>query len=714
MRFRIMNKHDERSIMSFIGTLEQLKHSAFKATTVKAISIFIVVISGVFAPASAGGNTSRHLSPMDVFDVEFALDPQISPNGKSVVYTRQYSDVMTDQNLSNLWFVNLEDGTSYQLTDGAFNERSPIWSPDGSQIAFISNRDGRTQIYVISPSQDAKPEQVTQLMLPPLKIAWSPDGKSLAYSAPVPVAPRTIGNVPKPPQGAKWSPQAKIVDRSMFRMDGVGATWQFWVHLYVTPVEGGQPTQVSSGNLNHTDPFVWTPDSKALVTSVNLDPENVFELLDTNIVAYSVEDKSVKQLTNRVGPDNAPVISPDGKHIAYIGYDDRHQAHQTTKLYIMDIDGNHKRVVTKNLDRSILTPKWHPNGQGILAMYIDEGTTKLSHFDLNGTETNITNDIGSYVSAYSSAASFSISEAGRVAVTYTRPDLPNEIAVGSVAEPFKTVTSINEDFSAKFDFGTVEEIWYTSSVGQLPIQGWIVKPPHFDSSKKYPLILEIHGGPITSYGRRFDIEKQIMAARGYVTLYTNPRGSTGYGEDFGNLLHQDYPGYDADDIRSGVAAVVKRGYIDTDNMFITGGSGGGTLTGWITAQTDEFRAAAMLFPVTNWFTTALASDVWPFVITYMMGHTPWDAPEHYIEKSPISKAGSVKTPTLILTGEADLRSTISESEQYYAALKWHGVETVLISVPGEPHAIRRKPSHFMTRLEHVIGWFDEHRTKAQK
>jgi acylaminoacyl-peptidase len=268
---------------------------------------------------------------------------------------------------------------------------------------------------------------------------------------------------------------------------------------------------------------------------------------------------------------------------------------------------------------------------------------------------------------------------------------------------------VNQDLLAQRTLGQVEEIWYQSSHDGLDIQGWIVKPPGFDPSRRYPLILEIHGGPFADYGDRFSIEKQIMASAGYVVLYTNPRGSTSYGEEFGNLIHHAYPGDDFFDLDSGVDAVIEQGYIDTNQLFVTGGSGGGVLSTWTIGRTDRYRAAVVFYPVINWYSFALTSDIPVLVTKYWFPVPPWEDPEGYMERSTLSLVGNVTTPTLLMTGEADFRTPMSETEQYYQALKLRGVETVLLKAPGESHGIWGRPSHFMQKMSYLVGWFEEHR-----
>jgi acylaminoacyl-peptidase len=415
-------------------------------------------------------------------------------------------------------------------------------------------------------------------------------------------------------------------------------------------------------------------------------------------------------LTDRRGPDNTPAISPDGTKIAYVGFDDRYQGYQLTRLYVMNRNGGEARVLMEELDRSVAGPRWAADGESIFLSYDDQGVTRIAHVGLDGTRReDVTSGIGGGISAYD-GGSFSLSGNGRYAMTYSDPALPSDVAVGDVSGgEAKVITSVNEDLLTQRALGAVEEIWYTSSHDQRKVHGWVIKPPHFDPAKKYPLILEIHGGPFAAYGSRFDFEKQLMAAGDYVVLYTNPRGSTSYGEEFGNLIHHAYPGDDFYDLDSGVDAVIAKGYIDTDNLFVTGGSGGGVLTSWMIGRTNRFRAAVTVYPVINWYSWVLSSDITAFGIKYWFPGPPWDHPEHYEKRSLLSVVSNVKTPTMVLTGEEDYRTPMSESEQYYQALRYLGVESVLVRVPGEPHGIRRRPSHWMQKIGLITGWFDKYR-----
>lgn len=655
------------------------------------------------------------LTIQDIFNLELATDPQISPDGRRIVYVRQFADIMADQRRSNLWIINFDGSDHRPLTTGNHSDSSPRWSSDGSQIIFISDRDGSPQIYRrwMDTGQTAK---LTNLTSPPSGIALSPDGKWISFTMHVPSQPRRVDGMPAPPAGAKWAEPARVIDRLVYRFNGPGYLQPGYTHLFVVPAEGGTPRQISSGNFQHGGtPFraseaVWTPDGKHLLMSVNRRPDYELEPLDTEVHEFSVADGAVRALTNRRGPDNAPQISPDGKTIAYLGFDDRYQGYQVTRLYLMNRDGSGSRLLAGDLDRDVNGIRWAPDGSGIYFLSDDKGNTGLHFITLDGRIRKLTGNVSSGASAYGGGSAVSVARNGAFAVTHGRPHLPGEIAVGTLQNPAtRVLTAVNEDLFAGRKLGEVEEIWYTSSKDGLKIQGWIIKPPDFDPSKKYPLILEIHGGPFANYGDRFDLEKQLMAARGYVVLYTNPRGSTSYGGQFGNLIHHAYPGDDFYDLNSGVDAMVAKGYIDPEQLYVTGGSGGGVLTCWMIGRTTRFRAAVTVYPVINWYSFNLTADIGNFTTKYWFPGFPWDHVEHYEKRSLLSVVKNVKTPTMVLCGEEDYRTPMSESEQYYQALKLRGVETELVRVPGEPHGIARRPSHHMAKILSIINWFERHR-----
>ncbi|HJZ66404.1 MAG TPA: S9 family peptidase [Candidatus Acidoferrum sp.] len=653
------------------------------------------------------------LDYMDFFRVQTASDPQISPDGKFIVYVRNSADVSTDRRFSNLWIVNFDATNHRPLTTGTYSDSSPRWSPDGTRITFVSDRDGKPQLYIrwMDSGQIAK---LTDLDNSPTGISWSPDGKEIVFTALVPASPLKIATLPAPPEGAKWAETPRIYNDFIYRFNGPGYLKPGYSQIFVVSAEGGAPRQLTKGNFPHGPSTggigggsyaSWAPEGKSLVVAMNGTPDYDYEPFHTEVFEISLADGGLKQITHRKGPNNDPDISPDGKLIAYTGFDERYQGHQTTYLYVCDRDGKNPRALTSKLDRDVSSPRWSADGKGIFFAYADQGDTKLAFVTLDGSQKVVAEHLNL-------GGSFSVSKNNSFAVQHDTPSDAGDVGVGSVSSPkLNILTSLNSELFTAKKLGAVEEIWYESSFDHRKVEGWIVKPPDFDAAKKYPLILQIHGGPFSNYGDRFDLQAQVWAANGYVVLYTNPRGSTSYGEEFSNLIHHAYPGNDFHDLISGVDATIAKGYIDADNLFVTGGSGGGVLTCWVIDRSRRFRAAASLYPVINWYSWTLTSDI-PIIGTkYWFPGDPWDVPDDYMKRSVISLVKNVKTPTLLMTGEEDWRTPISEAEQYYAALKLLKIETALVRFPGEPHGLARRPSHQIAKAAFTLNWFETHRKK---
>lgn len=655
---------------------------------------------------------SHHLEPLDVFRVQVASDPQISPDGFRIVYVRNSADISTDRRVSNLWIINFDGSGHRALTSGSYSDASPRWSPDGTRLAYVSDREGKAQLYIrwMDTGETAK---LTDLENPPAGISWSPDGKQLVFTSLVPAAPPKIASMPAAPEGAKWADPPRIYEDLIYRFNGPGYLKPGYSQIFIISSEGGAPRQLTTGNFPHGpgagdfggSHASWAPEGKSLIVSMNGSPNYEYEPLHNEIFEISTADGSLKQLTHRNGPNDSPAISPDGKLIAYVGFDDRYQGHQTTYFYVCNRDGSNPHAITSKLDRDVSSPRWSSDGNGVFVSYPDQGDTKLAYIPLDGEPKIIADHLNL-------GASFSVAKNNSFAVQYDTPSDPGDVAGASLSNPkLNVLTNLNRELFTAKKLGAVEELWYESSFDHRKIEGWIIKPPDFDASRKYSLIIQIHGGPFSNYGDRFDLNAQIWAAAGYVILYTNPRGSTSYGEEFANLIHLSYPGDDFYDLNSGVDAILAKGYIDKDNLFVTGGSGGGVLTCWMIERTDRFRGAASLYPVINWYSWTLTSDLPSFGSLYWFNGNPWDRSDEYMKRSVISQVKNVKTPTLLMTGEEDWRTPISEAEQYYAALKLLKVESALVRFPGEPHGLSRRPSHQIAKIVYTQNWFDSHRRK---
>jgi dipeptidyl aminopeptidase/acylaminoacyl peptidase len=677
--------------------------------------LFLMLAAISVAAEKSAEPPSNRLRPVELFDLEIASEPQISPNGDQIVFVRSFSDIMKDRPRSDLWIVN-HDGTELRaLTSGNTSNSSPRWSPDGKRLVYVSTSEGSPQLYVrwMDSGQVAK---VTRVQKSPGGMEWSPDGKWIAFSMPVLDETKPLVEMPEKPEGAEWAKPAKAIRRMVYRTDEDGYLEEAHSQLFVVPAEGGTPRQLTRGAFNHGGQLVWSPDGKSIIFSANRHEDWEHQTENSEIYEVTVADGAIKALTDRNGPDWNPTLSPDGRQIAYLGFDDRYQGYQVTRLYVMNRDGTGARVVTAGLDRDIEQPTWSKDSTGVYFQYDDRGNTKVAFTSLDGKIETLAANLGgvSHGRPYN-GGSFSVAGDGRFAYTQTRPEYPADIAAGRKGSgEVRRLTRLNDDLLAFKELGTIEEVWVESAFDQRKIQGWLVKPPGFDPQKKYPLILEIHGGPFANYGDRFTSEIQLFAAAGYVVLYANPRGSTSYGEEFGNLIHHDYPGHDYDDLMSIVDAVVARGYVDKENLFVTGGSGGGILTAWIVGKTDRFRAAVAAKPVINWFSMVLTSDAPGFFYRYWFPGPPWENAEHYLKRSPLSLVGNVKTPTMLLTGESDYRTPISESEQFYEALKIRKVDAALVRIPESSHSMEGRPSYLISKVIHILKWFEIHRTDAKK
>ncbi len=647
---------------------------------------------------------------LDVFEMQYAAQPEISPDGSQIVYLRNQFDIKTDKKFTNLWLIDFDGTSEMPLTSGKQNYSNAKWSPDGEKIAFVSAEEGSAQIFVrwMKTGQTAS---ITNLTKSPGNLSWSLDGKWIAFTMFVPSEEPKIGKFPSPPEGAEWAKPAKIIDKVNYRSDGnFGFVESGFRHLFVVSANGGAARQITFGNFNHSA-FSWMPDGKTLIVSANREENAELNPNDSHLYKVNTLTNSISKITTGKGPYQSPKVSPDGKKVLFSHYEDKFVGYQLSKIFHMNPDGSQITEISHTLGLDMDDYEWAADSKSLFVKYTKHGEVVLASMKLNGNTTNITSNIGSesYGRPYSSG-SFSIAKNGNYVITQASTSRPSELAVGKF--PSKTeakrITSLNDNFLINKKIGKVEEIWFTSSYENKEVQGWIIYPPDFDASKKYPLILEIHGGPYLSYGPHFTPELQLMATQGYVVLYTNPRGSTSYGEEFAAYINNNYPSEDYDDLMSGIDAVIAKGFINTDRLYITGGSGGGVLTSWSIGKTDRFAAAVVSKPVINWYSFALTSDGGSVYYKYWFNKKPWEDPDQYLDHSPISLVGNVNTPAMIICGENDYRTPMSESEQYYNALKIQGKEAMLVRIPEASHGITARPSNIIRQVAYIVGWFDKH------
>jgi dipeptidyl aminopeptidase/acylaminoacyl peptidase len=647
--------------------------------------------------AQAGGAPPRdRLTIADYFNWEDVGGPALSPDGRQLLYTRTWIDQLNDRRESAIWLMNA-DGTKNRFLVKGSGAR---WSPDGSRIVYVApGEPGGAQLWVRYMDAEGATTQVTRLTEPPGDVEWSPDGKTLAFGMLVRGGDPWRIAMPAPPRGAKWVEPPRVVTAVKYRADRQGFLEEGVRQLFVVPADGGTPRQVTTGAWN-ANGGAWTPDGKALLFTSNRVADAEYAWRQSDIYRVEVATGAIAQLTRRNGPDNGPVPSPDGRLIAYTGYDSTDATWQDAALYVMDADGRNPRALTTQLDRSPGELFWAPDGSGVYFNVENEGARNLYLATLKGEVRPVTR--GAQLLTVTD-----ISRAGLAVGTHSTPSQPTDVVAFDLRTPAAVtrLTDVNGDVLAGKQLATTEEVWYRSADG-LRIQGWIVKPAGFDPAKKYPLMLEIHGGPHSMYNVGFSFARQDHAAHGYVILYTNPRGSTGYGSAFGNAIKNAYPGKDYDDLMAGVDTLLGRGYVDANRLYVFGCSGGGVLTSWIVGHTSRFAAASANCPVTNWLSFVGTTDGASWYRNF--ARLPWEDPSEHLRRSPLMYVGNVRTPTMLMTGVNDLRTPMGQTEEYYEALKMLKVPTAMVRFNNEWHGTSSTPSNFLRTQLYLRSWFDRY------
>jgi dipeptidyl aminopeptidase/acylaminoacyl peptidase len=633
-------------------------------------------------------------------EMETVTDPQLSPDGRQILYTRGWVDKMNDRRESALWIMNTDGSRNRFLVKGS-NAR---WSPSGDRIAYTADGEPRgSQVFVRWMDAEGATSQITRVLQSPGNLAWSPDGTQLSFTALVEERSNWPIKLPKAPAGAKWTEGPRIVERLQYRRDRSGFTDHGFRHIFLVPAIGGTPRQLTAGSYDHNG-SEWTPDGRSILFSgLRVDVDD-YQWRESEIYAVDVADGNIRQLTRRKGPDGSPSVSPDGRRVAYTGNDYSRDTWADSKLYLMNIDGSSSGLVSGDWDRTPRDLKWAPDGSGVYFTAQNAGAQNLYFLPLGAAPGKVT----PVTSGVHMVSVSDISKDGLAVGTVTTFHKPADIVTFDVKSPasMKQLTSVNDDVLAGKKLGDVKEIWYTAP-GGMKIQGWYITPPDFDPSKKYPMQLQIHGGPHSMYNVGFNFGWQEHAASGYVILYTNPRGSTGYGSAFGNAIKNAYPGKDYDDLMAGVDTLVAKGFVDPQNMFVTGCSGGGVLTAWIVGKTDRFAAASANCPVVDWLSFVGTTDGASWY--YNFEKLPWEDPTEHLRRSPLTYVGSVKTPTMLMTGVNDLRTPMPQTEQFYSALKLRKVPTAMLRFNEEWHGTTSKPSNFMRTQLYLRYWFDRHK-----
>ncbi len=694
-----------------------------------AVSLFAAALAVVPSAAEKRGITEK-----DLFKFVWVADPQIAPDGSQVVFVRVTVNEKTDQYESNLWVVKADGAEAPRQLTGGSRDISPRWSPDSRRLAFTRSvdKDGKAQpaqIYVM-PMTGGEARAITDIPRGAAGPEWSPDGKTIAFSStvrPDELAPKT-GEKPR-------ESDVRIVTEAVYRANGVSGSGfvdrerpaQIWTVAVPAPdADPSSPKRITSGEFPAGN-YRWSSDGSQLFFVADRRRESYYYPNDSDLYAVPKDGGEPKVIVSIDGNIGAYAQSPDGKRIAFVGAlaGNPERSYTQSDLWVADVPGGTPRNLTSNFDFDVnggiggdqrsprggspAGPIWTPDGKSILIKVGAEGNADLVGFDAQTGEQRYQGHAGSErheVMSYTANR-----EADRIAMVISTPTQVGDLYVADGATGAKPgrVTKFNDDLFDQLAMNEPEEFWYTSFDGKK-IEGWILKPPSFDPSTKYPLILEIHGGPHSAYGNTFTHEFQWMAAKGYVVLYTNPRGSSNYGQDFGNVIQFNYPGDDYKDLMAGVDAVLKKGYVDDARMGVTGGSGGGLLTNWVVTQTTRFKAAVSQRDISDWANFWYTADFTLFTPTWFH-KAPFEDPADFAKRSPITYVEKIQTPLMFILGDEDYRTPPGAGgEDLFRALKYLKRPTVMVRFPGENHELSRsgKPWHRVERLQHIVGWFDKY------
>ncbi|MCW4050334.1 MAG: S9 family peptidase [Candidatus Bathyarchaeota archaeon] len=648
------------------------------------------------------------LKPVEITDlakITAVSAPQISPDGNRVVFVHSTMDMEEDEYYRDLWMADLQTGKAYQYTSGRRKDQNPQWSPDGSSILFTSTpptkedeEKKKPQVYVIDVA-GGEARQVTDIEAGVDSPKWSPNGKKILF----------LSNVKREERES----DVKVITRLSYKFNARGFYENLRKHIFTVPANGGKATQVTEGEFDVAIPE-WTSNSRAVIFSSNLEEDA--DLVRRSYL-YKVDAKGgePEQLTNVLMNISGIKVKPGGKEIAFTGHDYHNGSGTNSDVWVMK-EGKEPKNLTSDFDQELGTklssdirvsspgtiPAW--SGDFLYFNSCYEGATRLYRVNWKGGK--VKKVLGGIDH---SVESFTVNQEGKIAYTVLDTTKPIELWKRD-GKKSKRVTNLNKDYVKKTDIQGHEQFTFTSNAGHS-VEGWLMKPPGFDSSKKYPLILHIHGGPRGAYGNSFIHEFQVLAAQDWAVMYINPWGSGGYYEDYQAELPGHYHEQDYDDLMKAVDVIIERNpWVDPERLGVTGGSYGGVMTNWIITQTDRFAAAVTLRSITNWVSFYGVSDIgWTFGKTEIGGNW-WEMEDVFMEKSPIRHVANVKTPTMIIHSEEDYRCPMEQAEQLFTALKVLGVETEFIRFPGENHELSRsgKPKHRKERLEHIIRWFKKY------
>jgi dipeptidyl aminopeptidase/acylaminoacyl peptidase len=639
--------------------------------------------------------------PADLTRIRFVSDAQVSPDGRTVAFVVTMLSEERDEYLSQIWLVDAAGGEPRRFTAGPRRDTAPRWSPDGTRLAFVSERDAKQkgQLYVM-PVAGGEPTRLTDLRHGVSAPDWSPDGTRLAFVS------RVGGWVePESEEEKRKSRPPRVITALKYRFNGEGFTYDRRPQIFTVAAEGGEPRQVTEGDYDHADP-AWTPDGRALVfASARHDERDHDDASDVWLIP--AEGGPPRRLTRTRGPAGHPAVSPAGDTVAYLGRASRNTFGRNIRLFTVPIAGGEPVCRTEDLDRSCgplgVRPAWSGDGRALTIAAEDQGTLGLFRVEAAGAPPR------RLVSGERVVGSYSASRDGAVlAFTASEPGAPAELFVcGADGGGERRLTDLNRAFTGEVALARPERFRFERA--GFTVDAWIMKPHGFEPGHKYPLLLNVHGGPHAQYGYPFFDEFQVQAGAGYGVLYANPRGSQGYGEAFASAVVGDWGGGDAADVQAALDLALRRfDWIDPERLGLLGGSYGGFMTSWIVGHSKRFRAACSERAVNVQTSMFGTSDIgFVFNQVELGGVLPWEDTAKYLERSPLTYAKDITTPLLILHSEDDLRCPIEQAEQLFVALKTLRREVVLVRFPDENHELTRsgKPRHRLERFRILLEWF---------
>lgn len=692
------------------------------------------VLALAIAPSPAAAD-SRPITETDLFRFTWIADPQLAPDGRRIAYVRVTVNEKKDGYDTAIWTVDTEGSRPPRSLTAGPRDLAPCWSPDGRRLAFTRalEKGGQVQpaqLYVMA-MDGGEARALTDLPKGVASPAWSPDGRAIVFTSTsnakdLERAGRRGGD--DGGGGEERDSDVRVITRAAYRFNGRGfldstRPAHIWTVAVMDTGEKANPHQVTTGEFEETSP-VFSPDGGWIYFVSNRVKEPYYGIPDSDVFSIPVSGGDMSQVASIDGQIGAFALSRDGKRLVFqaVPRDDPVRSYDQPELYVADVgSGAAPRLITGPYDNDIgggLTgdqraprgslpagPVWSRDGKAVYVRTADHGRANLQRIDVASGKVEALTTGDQEVVAYTATP-----DGSRLALVVSTPtEIGDLFLFDPPSGAPRRLTSVNEALFSELQLGIPEEIVYPSFDGRA-VQAWILRPPGFDPERRYPLILNIHGGPHAAYGATFDHEFQWMAAKGYVVLYPNPRGSTSYGQEFGNIIQHRYPGDDAKDLMAGVDLLVGRGVVDEDHMGVTGGSGGGVLTNWLITQTRRFAAAVSQRSIADWAGFWYTADFTLFRPTWFKA-PPWEDYAGYAARSPITFVNNIRTPLMLIEGEADLRTPPAEGgEQLFRALKYLRRPVVMVRFPDESHELSRSgnPWHRVERLRHIVAWFDKY------